>query len=140
MLKLEWLESFELRVPEIDGDHRALFDLMDGVRSAAAVRNRQRAERLLDRLMAFSQSHFRREEALLEEWGYAKTAEHVKYHAGLMARATAVRQACADIESGQAFEECCGEMMSFLVDDVVRGDLKLKSFFDNAGLTLPLSA
>ncbi len=135
---LEWLESFELRVPEIDGDHRTMLDLMKAVQLAAAARDRKRGERYLNRLLAYSQSHFAREEILLERWKYPDAEEHAAYHAGLQARAEAVRQACAKIETPEAFEECCEEMMSFLVDDVVRGDIKLKSFMEKAGLTLPV--
>ncbi len=47
-----------------------------------------------------------------------------------------MRQACTEIEVPEAFEECCEKMISFLADDVLRGDMKLKSFMENAGLTL----
>ncbi len=136
MAKLGWLESFDLGIPEIDGDHRTMLDLMKVVRSAAADGNRQRSAQYLDRLLAFSQSHFAREETLLEGWGYPDTAKHAKYHAELLERAVAVRQACAEIEAPEAFEKCVEEMMSFLADDVVRGDMKLKSFLEYAGLVL----
>jgi len=138
MPKLEWLESFELRVPEIDGDHRTMLDLMKIVRAAIAAGDRRRGEHYLARLLAFTQGHFAREENLLEGWGYPGTARHANYHTELLERAVAVRRACADIESPRTFGECCEEMMSFLVDDVVRGDMQLKSFLENAELTLPV--
>jgi len=136
--QLEWLDTFELRVPEIDGDHRVMLDLMKAIQRAAAARDRERVEHCLDRLLAFSQSHFAREESLLKRWKYPDTKKHAAYHAGLLARAETVRQACAKIETPEAFEECCEEMMSFLVADVVSGDMKLKSFLQNAGLVLPV--
>ena len=40
MPKLEWLESFELRVPEIDGDHRTMLDLMKAQRTLFKLRRR----------------------------------------------------------------------------------------------------
>ncbi len=137
MNKFEWLESFELRVPEIDGDHRAMLDLMKAVRTAAAAGNRERVEHYLDRLFAVTQNHFMREETLLLRWGYPDAKMHANYHQRLLDRAKAVRRACAQIESPEAFEECCDEMMTFLVDDVVRGDMKMKSFLESNGLTLP---
>ena len=137
-MKLEWLETFELRVPEIDGDHRVMLDLMKTVQSAAGAGNRLRVEHYLDRLLAFSKSHFAREENLLERWHYPDFKKHAAYHAGLLERAEAVRQACAEIETPEAYKDCCEEMIRFLVDDVVRGDIMLKSFLQNAGLTLPV--
>ncbi len=46
MPKLEWLESFELRGPEIDGDHRTMLDMMKAVQSAAAASERHRSRAL----------------------------------------------------------------------------------------------
>lgn len=138
MPKLEWLESFELRVPEIDGDHRTMLDLMKAVQTAAATQNRQRTEHYLDRLIAFSECHFAQENVLLKRWNYPDAELHAQYHAGLLERATAVRQACVNIGAPQTYQECCEEMMSFLIDDVVQGDMRLKSFFDDAGPSLPL--
>ncbi len=47
-----------------------------------------------------------------------------------------MKQECTEIEILEAFEKCCDKLMSFLVDDVLRGDIKLKSFLEDAGLTL----
>ncbi|MEO3430234.1 hemerythrin domain-containing protein [Pelagibius sp. CAU 1746] len=137
MKRFDWLESFELRVPEIDGDHRAMLELMKATRAAAAAGNRTKVEHFLDRLFALTQNHFMREETLLLRWGYPDAKTHAMYHQRLLDRAKAVRRACGKIESQEAFEECCEEMMTFLVDDVVRGDLKMKSFLQSNDLTLP---
>jgi hemerythrin len=134
--KFEWLESFELRVPEIDGDHRAILDLMKAVRAAAARGNRERVEHYVERLFILCRNHFAREEALMQRWGYPEAIQHAGYHSRLLERAEAVRRACAEAPSLEGFEACCDELMTFLVDDVVRGDMKMKSFLEEAGLTV----
>lgn len=136
-MRFEWLETFELGVPEIDNDHRAMLALMKALQSSAKAGDRRTSVKLLDRLLAFSHDHFAREEAFLRRWNYQEEGEHRRYHEGLYARAQAVKKACAQTESRKGFDECCEEMMSFLVDDIVRGDLGLKSFLQDAGLTLP---
>jgi len=135
--KLEWLESFELNVPEIDGDHRAILELMKAVRGAASRGHRQRVEHYLDRLFDLCTNHFEREEALMRRGGYPEAEVHAVYHRRLLERAAAVRTACAVIDSTAEFEACCEELMTFLVDDVVRGDMKMKSFLEDAGLVIP---
>ena len=115
-----------------------MLDLMTVVQAAAAAGNRRLCQRYLDRLLDFSQRHFDREESLLRRWRYPDIATHAHYHAELMHRAEAVREACTQLESPDAFAECCDELLSFLLDDVVRGDLRLKSFLDDAGLALPV--
>ena len=136
MREIEWLETFELRVPEIDSDHRVMLELMKGVRAAAEAGDRDRCEHILDRLIVFSIQHFEREEAFIKCHGYAGADRHAEYHRGLLDRVETVRKACRKIETPGEFQDCCDELMSFLVDDVVRGDLKLKSFLNEAGLTL----
>jgi hemerythrin-like metal-binding protein len=134
--KFDWLESFELNVPEIDGDHRAMLELMKATRAAAAAGNRDRVEHLLDRLFALAQNHFMREETLLLRWGYPDATMHATYHQRLLDQAKSVRRACSNTESQEAFEACCDEMLTFIVDDVVRGDMKIKSFLESNGFTV----
>lgn len=137
MQKFEWMETFELRVPEIDGDHRVMLALMKNVRAAAEAGDRDQCEHVTDRLVAFSRDHFEREQAFIERHGYPSAEQHAEYHRGLLDRTEAVRTACRAVESLEEFQDCCEEMMSFLIDDVVRGDMKLKSFLKEAHLTLP---
>ncbi len=72
----------------------------------------------------------------LKIWKYPDLKEHATEHALLLERAEVVKEACGDIESREAFEKCCKALVSFLADDVRRGDIKLKSFFERAGLAL----
>lgn len=136
MQKLEWRESFELGNPEIDGDHRVMLELMKAVEAAASVHDRRRSERCLDRFLDFTELHFSREESLLERWGYPGWQAHADYHADLVSRAKEVRKVCATVETPEDYQRCCEKMMSFLMDDVIRGDMKLKSYLENAGLGL----
>jgi len=137
MSKYEWLETFELRVPEIDGDHRSMLDLMKAVRVEAHAGRKARTAAALDRLIAFSKEHFQREEAFLASHGYGSTNEHTEYHGELLDRAVALKETCCKLVSPDEIEGCCDELMSYIVDDIVKGDMQLKSFLQEAKLTLP---
>lgn len=82
-------------------------------------------------------SPHRRAEPSTCPWNNPDAKMHATYHQRLLDRAEEVRRACGQIDSQEAFEECCDEMMTFLVDDVVRGDMKMKSFLETNGLPLP---
>ena len=101
-----------------------------------ATPSRERVEHYVERLFILCRSHFAREEALMQRWGYPEAGQHAGYHNRLLERAEAVRKACAEAPSLESFEACCDELMTFLVDDVVRGDMKMKSFLEEAGLTV----
>jgi len=134
-MRLEWLESFELGYKAIDEDHRKMLSLMKQIEAAMLAGNLDRGAALLDDLLHFSEMHFKREERLLREIHYPSADLHKNYHAELLLRAYAVKDACKAITSADVFRECCEEMIGFLIDDIVGGDLKIKSFLQEIGLT-----
>ena len=132
--KFDWLESFEIGFKAIDDDHRKMLALMKQVGDAGEAAKFDRCAELPDELVDFSKAHFEREEVLLDEIRYPAAALHKSYHAGLLVRADAVKEACKAIRSAHNFRECCEEMFEFLIDDVVAGDLKIKSYMQESGM------
>jgi len=136
-MNVRWLDSFDLGVPEIDSDHRTIVKLMKLVEdSVAANYSSGTTVALIDRLFAYTRDHFRREEEMLRSLGYEDVDKHVGYHGTLMDSAEEIKEACMKASSPDDFQECCDELMRFLIDDVVRGDLKLKSFLQYSGMTV----
>jgi len=39
-----------------------------------------------------------------------------------------IKEACKAIRSDRDFQTCCEEMFGYLVDDIISGDMKIKSF------------
>ena len=134
-IKFEWLETFEIGCKTIDDDHRRMLSIMRQIEASGRALRFERCAELLDTLIAFAQAHFTREEALLEKIGFPATEEHKEYHANLLARAENVKEVCKVIKSERAFLDCCEEMFGFLIDDVVKGDLKIKSYMQEKGIT-----
>ena len=128
MVELAWLETFEIGLREIDDDHREMLRIMQDIKAAGEARDRETCVRLLDELIDFSKAHFAREEKILHQIEYPSLDVHEAYHADLLERADVVKEACKAIRSDRDFRECCEEMFSFLIDDVISGDMKIKSF------------
>ncbi|MEX0583647.1 MAG: hemerythrin domain-containing protein [Sneathiella sp.] len=134
MDKLDWLETFELGIPQVDDDHRELLAIMRKIREAADTEAFDECKTLLDELIEFSVDHFRREEEMLVRIGYPNAEIHKEYHHQLLDRASSVKDICKEIRSKENLKVCCDEMFGFLVDDIVTGDLKFKSYMENKGL------
>ena len=132
--RLEWFDTFELGVPEIDDDHKHLLSIMRDVQSSAEQGKSDLCARNLGKLLNDTKAHFGREEEFLRKLGYDGVQGHVAYHGELYSRAKAVKSSCENRVSREDLADCCEEMMSFLIDDIVRGDLPLKSFFEQKGL------
>lgn len=127
-MSVEWLETFELGVPEIDNDHRTIVVLMKAIEASLAAGHDKQAVPIIDRLIAFAEEHFRREEKFLDSWGYPETMIHCQYHRGLLETIDQIKQACLERRGSESFKNCCDEMMRYIIDDVVQGDMHLKSF------------
>ena len=119
------------RVNEMILMERGIFN--PNVTEQADSESFDRCKELLDELLSFTVAHFRREEKMLEEFGYPNVEIHKKYHTELLARAKAVKSVCEALETKQNLKECCHEMFGFLVDDIVMGDLKFKSYLEDKG-------
>jgi hemerythrin len=135
MVALKWLKSFEIGLKEIDDDHRQMLKIMRKIKTAGKARDFDICLVLLDQLVEFAQAHFEREEKLLHDIKYPAVAGHEAYHADLLERADVIREACKAIRSDRDLRKCCEQMFGYLIDDVIAGDMKIKSFLDATGLT-----
>lgn len=133
MKKVEWSPTFEIGVDEIDEDHRHLFALVERIKAAIETKDRKQSSELVQQFITVSREHFAKEEALLTRLGYPEAAQHARYHAKLLEKANALKMICdAEMEDG-GIEQCYVQVVSFLIDDVVAGDTKFKSFLHHHG-------
>jgi hemerythrin-like metal-binding protein/diguanylate cyclase (GGDEF)-like protein len=118
-LKLVWLEAYESGHPDIDRQHRHCFELANALIDASFGRNDNpaRVAEVLDALLAHCQRHFADEEALLGRLGYGRLAQQQAAHAGLLARAIALRAQAAGGGLASA------ELLQFLCRDLVAGHI-----------------
>ena len=137
MVALEWLDAFEIGLTQIDEDHRQMLAIMRRIKAAGEARDRKACVTLLDELVAFSQAHFEREEKILREIEYPSLDVHEAYHADLLERADVVKEACKAIRSDRDLRDCCEQMFGFLIDEVISGDMKIKSFLQESGMAEP---
>ncbi|NQV48433.1 MAG: hemerythrin domain-containing protein [Rhodospirillaceae bacterium] len=128
MIKIQWLESFAIGNEKIDRDHKDIIAIMQDVRSAVEDDNRPRCSALLQDLIVRAQEHFTDEEEILESVHYPDLAEHIRYHQDLLLKARAMNAICHGASANGNLEQCFTVMAEFLIDDIIAGDLKFKSF------------
>ena len=137
MIELKWSPTFEIGVEEIDSAHRKLFTMANDIRRAIGGKDPDLSRRRVEAFIAAAHQHFAEEEKFLADIGYAEARQHKAYHALLLAKAERLKEACDQKMEGGEAEGCYGEVMTFLIDDVVRGDHRFKSYLDHMGLTRP---
>ncbi len=81
MTLMEWNEKLSVGVAEIDAEHKKLLsmlnELYDGIQ---AKHSKEALGHVLDGLIDYTASHFKHEETLFAQTGYAAAAEHKKEH------------------------------------------------------------
>ncbi len=135
MDRLKWSTSFEIGVDDIDSDHRNLFVLARAIDAGLSRRDAALTAALVQKFIDGCEAHFAREEQYLRRAGYPQVDSHRHYHAVLLDKAKALREVCDAKSDPTDAHRCYDEVIAFLIDDVVRGDMMFKSFLDDRGLT-----
>ncbi|MBF0358130.1 MAG: hemerythrin family protein [Magnetococcales bacterium] len=76
----QWHEEFSVAVDEMDDHHKKLFNMSEKVIRAVDLADEKVAERALDFLIEYSQSHFLDEEDLMLRHGYPELHQHKRIH------------------------------------------------------------
>jgi hemerythrin-like metal-binding protein len=88
MVPLHWRDSLSLNVPVIDRDHKRLIDLLNRVHYVSIGGDGHEAiASALDELVAYTRTHFSREEMLMRLAGYPGYETHRTAHERLTAQA-----------------------------------------------------
>lgn len=77
----QWSDDFSVGIPEIDNQHKMLFELINRVFQAALHQEHKSSiSEILDTLVDYTRSHFVLEEKLLLAASYANLSEHQQEH------------------------------------------------------------
>ena len=114
LVRLVWKQRFCCGHPHIDAQHRGLFEDVNALLDAVlSDRPADEVAGLIDRLIDDVTRHFRDEEQVLAQVGYAGREAHAAEHSALLTRARDMASAYAEGALSS------GELFSFLAYDLV---------------------
>ncbi len=82
-IKFEWSELFSVDNPELDKQHKGMFDLANSFEEGLDER---RIKTIIMDLYKYTREHFEAEEQMMEEINYPKQKEHQLAHKKLIAK------------------------------------------------------
>lgn len=107
-----WTAAMSVGHRDLDQDHQRLIGIINRLWVADSGGNRQVIEFVLDDLVHYTESHFKREEEMLEHGGYPDFERHSRIHQGICRRLEEIRW-----EYFQGIrDELKGEILEFLKD------------------------
>lgn len=128
MALLNWRDEYSIGVAQIDSEHRQLFDVInefhDQQQGAIAAND---ILKMLNRLIKYSEQHFRNEEAIMRGEGYAGMDEHQQQHDKLVG---AIFDIAADVEAGKSTIDMQLHtfLKNWLLDHILLHDMNFADF------------
>lgn len=81
---MEWKDSYACHIPDIDQQHKRLFEIGNQLYTLALLKdndkNIEKIQAILSELQAYTIYHFQYEEALLDRYQYPTLASHHEEH------------------------------------------------------------
>jgi len=114
IVQLAWRTSFECGHPEIDEQHRKLFEIGQALINAALKQKPMAdVQLLLDELVSHIQDHFISEEAIMARTRFPLSKEHEQIHLVLLDRTKSLRDRYRDSQVE------ISELVGFITCDVI---------------------
>lgn len=129
---LQWSEQFSVGIPEIDEQHKTLFDLINKIHTAILERRGSAAcAEVLDELVSYTRVHFGLEQNLMRSGKFPGYAAHCALHHSLVAEVESMQ---SKIRSGKAAIsfELLHFLRNWLTGHILTEDMKYAAFFSGA--------
>ena len=80
MVYLEWESDLDTGIEVIDGQHKRIVEMINGLHAAQLEMDKAAVARVIEEVVDYTLSHFAFEETLLEDAGYQFSRAHKKVH------------------------------------------------------------
>ena len=128
-MALVWREQMSVGNNLIDNDHKQLIDIINKVEESLAQEDKRTLGQMFDELSKYSQDHFKREEKLAKEVGYAKADKLHKAHNILVEKLEKYKLNAVERDWGEeSIDDFCALLRSWLIDHVIKEDMLMKPY------------
>ena len=134
IMRAVFSDAFLTGHPDIDGEHRKIFEIINAVAGVIAKREYDMCQNLVASFLDLCRDHFTHEEKILKDLNFPRLKEHALFHASLLDKGEAIRAMCKDQNDPAQLDDCFTELVRFFIEDVVRGDLDFVSFLQDKGV------
>jgi hemerythrin-like metal-binding protein len=119
-----WDEKYSVKVPELDAQHKRLFDMLNAFCEAIAAKQTSEAmTKIIFGLVQYAEFHIQYEERLMERYRYTGLDAQRAAHAAFVQKMTSFQTRCAE---GKPF--LTAEVASFanewIADHILASDMK----------------
>lgn len=137
---VKWSAQYQVDHPQIDDEHRYLFELINEFYDAfTASRSRTDVARLLNRLVEYSESHFQHEEKLMRDTAYPGLAEHRLKHKQLFEKIFQLNEKFED-RALNPTHDTISFLKNWIGDHILHDDVALAKHLRHSKAAAPAEA
>lgn len=130
-----WQDKFDTGIDDVDRDHRILADLISQLHDAFASGKGETAiGPVLAILVEYTDYHFKREEALMNQYGYPETPAHKAEHDSLKTKVYDIRNRFEAGEGSAIGNELLAFLHFWLYFHILDVDMAFREFFIAKGV------
>jgi len=131
---LKWKSGYSVGIASIDVQHRKLIELINSLQAAVDYSTGEHFERkALEELVDYTKTHFKYEEELMEQNGYADFESHCSEHARMIARVEEVLLAY-HADPHNALHEALNFLKDWLINHINGTDKQYSQFLIDKGV------
>lgn len=128
MALLSWSPQYLIGNPQIDAEHEELFRLINAFHDSwLDARQPDNIARVLNRLVAYAQSHFRHEEEIMATTGFPKLEGHQRIHETMVETIFTLQQSLED-KSLRLEMETMKFLKAWLIEHILENDYLFRDF------------
>ncbi|MCB1316255.1 MAG: bacteriohemerythrin, partial [Leptospiraceae bacterium] len=131
---VQWNDSFSVGVPEMDDQHRNLFDILNELNAAMnANKSRETIESIIAQLSEYIVNHLRDEEQLLRKYNYPDLAKHEQSHKKFVEKVNELTGALLQDDSRILGYDIMNFVGDWLVSHIQKVDRQYGAFINKTG-------
>lgn len=133
MAFLEWDDSFETGIAEIDTQHRKLLKMISDFYDKMIENNKEAISNLLDSLVLYTIYHFKTEENYFEKFGYEESESHIREHDSFREKVSKVKRLNDDGKAVLSLD-LTSFLKTWIIKHIKGSDMQFVKCFKENGL------
>lgn len=130
-----WKKSYEVKVPEIDMQHRRLVGLINELSDAMMIKQGFRTvPHVLEELLDYVQQHFTTEENLMQKLDYPGLEEHTQNHLAMTTKVLELKKLHKQ-DHAVAAQEVLKILCDWLKNHILVSDLEIGKYVRSREVT-----
>lgn len=138
MAAFQWKDRYSLNIPEIDSQHKRLFEIGEHAYELASLNDDfdhfDEIISIVNELLDYTQYHFGYEEKLMERLNYPDLDDHISSHKFYIDKIRSITDSRVDDDQQKALLDILDFLAEWISSHILISDRKYMDYFSRQGI------